>query len=411
MSKFDELYESALRARSGRKGRFIKPEKARELLLKIRKNATASVSWTQLMDLLEIFGWEISFYTTFVKMYGDGKYGGGADRDPETPNTEYIRGYGGTPEQNRTDLERKRQNLLVGHVTKLPKTATPGEHYVVEIGKIKDIDGVPAFEYRDWAGAWGIKFTTPGGATIGYDPENFDLAHKNLDRFLTGANEPLPAQFSPLDNKITKAIYKDPEFRSAVIEALEMEEHEPSAPRTTENSGTCGYCFRNIKLSRDGGLHMVMHGYRRPGHGYVVGNCGGVKFGPFELTPDGTKARVRDEKSTLDFFTNQLRLIEKGGEDVIFMSTYGLPYSPKAQEPRPVTSSMKEWKTVRSRAVARLKDQAALSQDSVDLFEALVAGWEKKPLPGAGTPHRSPLLKLERKHNAEDGLPEADEAK
>ncbi len=406
MSKFDEVYQQAVSARAGKKGRFIKPEKARDLLLKIRKNATASVSWSQLMDILEIFGWEISIYPTFVKMYG-------SKDEPERTNYESS-GYGeaSTLEWRLGNLKAKREKLLKGLVARLPKTATPGEHYILEIGEISALkDGFFAFEFRDWAGAWGIKFTSPGGASIGYDPEDSDILHNNKGSFLTGKNEPLPADFAPLDFKISRAIYKNDEFRAAVIEALEMEEHEPSAPRTVENSGTCGYCFRNIKLSRDGGTHMVLHGYKRPGWGHTVGNCKGIHHGPFELTSSGTEARLVDETNALNYYLKQVNIIEGRGDKVVFMSTYGLPYSREKQEPRAVDSSMADWKHIRSNALSKLKAQVSLAQDSVNLFEALISSWKRAPLPQVGVPHKNPLLKVERKHNAENGLRDADVAK
>lgn len=58
--------------------------------------------------------------------------------------------------------------------------------------------------------------------------------------------------------------------------------------------GTCQACFRKQKTS-DG--KMVLHGYQRPGYGYIVGECWGVKYAPFELSCERTK----------DFITNALK--------------------------------------------------------------------------------------------------------
>lgn len=53
--------------------------------------------------------------------------------------------------------------------------------------------------------------------------------------------------------------------------------------KTTRHIGLCPVCERAIKV-RDGLL--VHHGYQRPGHGYIVGDCFGVHKPPFELSPD-----------------------------------------------------------------------------------------------------------------------------
>ena len=51
-------------------------------------------------------------------------------------------------------------------------------------------------------------------------------------------------------------------------------------------SGTCQACFRAQK-TRDGLL--VLHGYKRPGYGYIEGRCFGVGFAPFEVSCERTK--------------------------------------------------------------------------------------------------------------------------
>jgi hypothetical protein len=67
--------------------------------------------------------------------------------------------------------------------------------------------------------------------------------------------------------------------------------------RTRENTGTCPVCFRNIKLTDD--QKMVHHGYERPGHGYIVGDCFTVKtYLPYELSAEGTKAFISQSSSS-----------------------------------------------------------------------------------------------------------------
>jgi hypothetical protein len=46
-------------------------------------------------------------------------------------------------------------------------------------------------------------------------------------------------------------------------------------------------------------LEMVHHGYERPGIGYIVGDCYGVGFEPFEVSCEGTKAWLRVIQSAL----------------------------------------------------------------------------------------------------------------
>jgi len=47
---------------------------------------------------------------------------------------------------------------------------------------------------------------------------------------------------------------------------------------------TCPCCFRKIAVVRE---RMALHGYERPGHGYILGNCHGTRFPPLEVSPEG----------------------------------------------------------------------------------------------------------------------------
>lgn len=62
----------------------------------------------------------------------------------------------------------------------------------------------------------------------------------------------------------------------------------PAAKEVPKNLGTCPCCFRSQKTIK--GAKMVHHGYQRPGHGYIVGDCFGVKFPRYEDSCEGTIA-------------------------------------------------------------------------------------------------------------------------
>jgi hypothetical protein len=60
-------------------------------------------------------------------------------------------------------------------------------------------------------------------------------------------------------------------------------------------------------------MQMVHHGYERPGHGYIEGDCYGVGWAPFELSPDGTIAYVeRALQPKLENHTNYLQRLQAG---------------------------------------------------------------------------------------------------
>lgn len=61
--------------------------------------------------------------------------------------------------------------------------------------------------------------------------------------------------------------------------------------RDLVNTGTCGVCHGNYK--RNGIGQLVKHGYQRPGHGYLVGECFGVDYQPWEISKDSVVEFVR----------------------------------------------------------------------------------------------------------------------
>lgn len=77
-----------------------------------------------------------------------------------------------------------------------------------------------------------------------------------------------------------------PKMASAALEMPDPEEEKRLKKlydRDLVNTGTCGVCEGNYK--RDSGGGLVHHGYQRPGHGYIVGDCFGVGYQPWELSP------------------------------------------------------------------------------------------------------------------------------
>lgn len=59
---------------------------------------------------------------------------------------------------------------------------------------------------------------------------------------------------------------------------------------TTRYIGTCVVCERKIRV-RDN--HLVHHGYKRPGDGYIYGDCFGVGYEPHETSDDLAKKYLK----------------------------------------------------------------------------------------------------------------------
>jgi hypothetical protein len=136
---------------------------------------------------------------------------------------------------------------------------------------------------------------------------------------------------------------------------------------TTRYLGTCPCCEGTVKIRK--GV-MVHHGYKRPGCGYIVGDCWGVGRTPHEVSPEtaqgylevlvGIKARLeRSLEVTPE--TLQERIGAWGPETTL------TPESPK-------------WEQALRGHRAQLASQIrAISQD-VARVQGLIATWEPRPI-------------------------------
>jgi hypothetical protein len=90
--------------------------------------------------------------------------------------------------------------------------------------------------------------------------------------------------------------------------------------RPTRYLGTCPVCYREQKLHK---MLMVHHGYQRPGYGYIQGDCFGVGWTPFELSPDGTIAYVeRVLQPQLERNQEFLQQLQAGTVTELYVKTY-----------------------------------------------------------------------------------------
>lgn len=99
-----------------------------------------------------------------------------------------------------------------------------------------------------------------------------------------------------------------------------------------EKVGCCPVCFgdfvvhrTDIAETRSGTIvtsekrSMVHHGYERPGYGYIVGDCHGVGFEPFEISCEGTRSWLNQLNGVLNYRREALRQLDLRDEIVVDM--------------------------------------------------------------------------------------------
>ena len=89
------------------------------------------------------------------------------------------------------------------------------------------------------------------------------------------ATQPIAAMIADLKSKVVKGRKPNPDViaKKAAV-----------AASRAGRDGECQICQRRHILDSRGNL--VLHGYQRPGHGYIVGDCFGVGYPPWEVSSD-----------------------------------------------------------------------------------------------------------------------------
>lgn len=334
--------------------------KLEALLLKIRKGATSSMTWSQMGEVLQALDppWKLEKIVGLVKLYG---YQGNEEREEHFED------------KSREEVDKQRKVLEKDLVSSLPANPKAGKIYVTELSEVqegKGYTGEPTYKilFRLWMGCEGWRIVTPAGKSIEVLPKKGDLGslfygYKTKSRSKIFLFEVIPQ------------LKKETDWLDQINKKLGLEAHVPGAKRTQDGTGSCPVCFQNVKI-KDGAT--VLHGYKRPGDGQAHGQCFGVGYQAFELKVDGTKDFLktvldRDLKST----QLVLRVLKKG-------DLKELPANPYHKS---VTPEDPSWDYYLKGEVDRAEKAVEIAKEEVEIFERLVRNWKPRPLPKEGEFH------------------------
>lgn len=328
----------------------IPPEKLTEAFEKIRKGATASLSFPKKIGVLAALGWKVEPTSGWVPFHF---------RASDDGNRWVLKSASVHKLEELPKLQEEHEKKLREAVSYLPDRVTVGKKVVMDVTPIKEAygGGHPYFEFKEWTGCDGIKLTTPRGKKIELLPERNGVG-KTLERALWDHERELNAGG----------------WKQDAATALGKEEHVPAEARTRENTGTCAACWGNYKLS---GGRLVLHGYRRPGWGHVNGSCDGINYEPLETSVNGAKMwlgkledelkRQKSNKHKID--TNQVTEILAGKGRWV-----------KVGEP--------EFRHLYDRFVRDTDSNIKSYEKEIESYRKIIAGWKTRPLPKEGEPQR-----------------------
>jgi hypothetical protein len=268
-------------------------------------------------------------------------------------------------------------------VASLPVSPRADAIYVMDITDVRAAPGAgpeaTGFEFKLWVGAAGFRITSPEGKTFEVLPEHnvWRRSIKQGDFRNLAKLGPKPATKFIRSFGYVTWLKKETSFSKQVLDALGMEEHQPGAQRTRNNTGSCGGCFRNVKLKASGGLPTVVnHGFTRPGWGSIQGNCISAGFPPFELSPEGTKHLVKVLILQQEKLRELLAQIDAGTLDILFV----VPGDVRSL----VRLGDRGWNKGVETAKRKFPDMIKSMASDIKPLERLIADWKERPLPAEG---------------------------
>jgi len=233
----------------------------------------------------------------------------------------------------------------------------------------------PVFDYLHWKIEpirGGTKFTAPVGDTF-ETGTFFDFIGREY-LFLIRDSEGIS-----LDKWLTKNHFQD-----QVLEALQMESYEADTERKKQErderarvgKATCPCCFGAFMLApkaKKGDRSMpgmVIHGYRRPGVGYLQGECFGNGWPPFELSSEGSKAYLVRLREILGSLKDGLGRLERDEQDILII---GLN-AHKRDETDP-----SKWANYLDISLGQQKAQVQEVTRVISLVQKNLSSWEPHP--------------------------------
>ncbi len=339
--------------------RQMKPEKLEALLLKLRKGGATGIKMFELAQVLEALGgYTISEETTLEPQ------GGRYVRKEELQRYTHPH-----PGNVQTVWETAKHN----EVTSLPEHPQLHHVYYMDVSDLMEENGQKFFTYRAWQGRAGVRIKSPDGKT-------FDV-QMGRDQFLDSY---------PTNTGVLKWLREHTPFLKQINDRLgtmpieqEREEKKQKIP-TRENTGTCPVCFNNIKLrptarkARDKAMPgITLHGYKRPGTGYIHGECFGIDYPPFELSAEGSHAFIAELDQSIANIEHAIREYESGAVDELYVDRDRKLTLVKKSEAPP-----HEWEKYLKEKISSSKAQKDWLTTTRAFVKRQADGWHPKPLPG-----------------------------
>ncbi len=148
--------------------------------------------------------------------------------------------------------------------------------------------------------------------------------------------------------------------------------------KTTRYLGNCQICEGDFKLHEG---KMVHHGYKRPGDGYIHGDCVAVGQPPYEVSCEIIKSVIPQVKAQRD---NQVKYLAKlENKEVLEISSIGYDRWTKRITTETfyvTTMDPYRWERLEESKITETKGRILSLESEIKRFEKRVADWKPMPI-------------------------------
>lgn len=188
----------------------------------------------------------------------------------------------------------------------------------------------------------------------------------------------------------------------ACAKALGVTPAKVAAPSNASPSGTCGICRNVQKLKNE---KLVLHGYSRPGYGWIEGKCFGVGYKAWELSKESgvdylkrlkqligqQKQAVSDAKAATEvktaIGTSKYQLYSLSADGAELLGPEKLDYSSVRRMRIPTLDRMlnpaTDFEAAKKESIRTEEKVLKQMEEAQSEMEQAVANWTAQALPGA----------------------------
>ncbi len=148
----------------------------------------------------------------------------------------------------------------------------------------------------------------------------------------------------------------------------------------TRYIGICPVCEGEYRLHRS---RMVHHGYKRPGHGSIEGDCPGVGYPPYEISTEGTERYLTHVRARLQNMQEFLGRLQRDEVETLHVPDYtaSREWGSRSYKMKAITvvDGYKFRQAVAAKISSTEHEITGLQREA-DRCERLIRNWAPRPI-------------------------------